>query len=415
MHKVQDSHRPPHPAALPASTDAAAPRAIPPPTPNLEFFSGYWPDTSLPAKSEPPTDEEKQRSRLPTHQQTHVRVGNGSQLPPEYRQNLITAFVKLVAYDFGCNVSFPRTEPRLHLTPSPRASPEPTPPPSYFNSSATFIYRMPVERSSARAGIVEGPVAAVSARATTTFATPADETLDLAREIVAILLTAQQRARDGKTERRFGDGEWWTMRPRWGGGPGGPIGKEADTAEGAASAPDADGAEKSPPAQTEDERAAVKMANEVKRQIGGIANRTPNPAKRPKKSKEGSLMAIYDAYRRMTPPSGTWDRRARYSAIGKVQGEAYDDVFLISALNHHICVVRAKVPEDLLVVLEGEEKGSWERLEVRRSRWWDLYLKEDRVEAMNVVWGVMSWLMRKVEHPKEKAAVQLVEKMDLSC
>ncbi|PBP19706.1 hypothetical protein BUE80_DR009446 [Diplocarpon rosae] len=391
---------------------------------NLELFTGYWPDTSLAAtKSESSnststtTDEEEkerekedeQQQSLPNHLQTHVRVGNGAQLPPEYRQNLITAFVKLVAYDFGCNVAFPRTEPRLHLTPSPRAAPEPTPPPSHFNSSATFIYRLPVERSSARAGIVEGPVAAVSARATTTFANPADETLDLAREIVAILLTAQQRARDGKTEKRFGDGEWWTTKPRWGGGPGGPIGKEGDQAL----APG--GAEKLPAATTDDERAAAKMANEVKRQIGGIGDRTPNPAKRPRKSKEGSWMAMYEAYRKMNPPSGTWDRKARYSAIGKRQGQGYDDIFLISALNHHICVIRAKVPEDLLAVLEGGERESWERLEVLRSRWWDLYLKEDRVEAMSVVWGVMSWLMRKVESPREeKAAIPLGEKMDLS-
>jgi len=33
-------------------------------------------------------------------------------------------------------------------------------------------------------------------------------------------------------------------------------------------------------------------------------------------------------------------------------------------------------------------------LEMRRSRWYDLFDAEDRVEAMRGIWGVMAWLMR---------------------
>lgn len=33
-------------------------------------------------------------------------------------------------------------------------------------------------------------------------------------------------------------------------------------------------------------------------------------------------------------------------------------------------------------------------LKVRRSRWYNLLDKEDRVEAMRGVWGVIGWLMR---------------------
>ena len=38
---------------------------------------------------------------------------------------------------------------------------------------------------------------------------------------------------------------------------------------------------------------------------------------------------------------------------------------------------------------------SWGGLEVWRSRWYDLFLVEDRVEAMRLLWGVMAWLMRR--------------------
>ncbi|KAL2072260.1 hypothetical protein VTL71DRAFT_11603 [Oculimacula yallundae] len=400
---------------------------------NLEFFSGYWPDTSLPPKVEPSsseaTDSTKEVDSVPSHLQTHVPSGNGAQLPPDHRQHLLTAFVKLVAYDFGCNVAYPRTEPRLHLTPSPLPPPKATPPPSYFNSSVTFVYRTPVERSAARAGIVEGPVATLSARSSTVFQNPADEILDLAREVVGVLITAQHRAREGKTEKRFGDAKWWTTTPRWGGGPGGPIGREGDKAEEAALALAAGAPEKLPPLaptatapspKPREEAHGVKMANEVKRQIGGLSGPSPTPSKRSKKAgKEGSMLAIYENYRKMTPPSATWDRKARYSAIGKVPGQGYDDVFLISALNHHVCVVRARVSESLLSVLQGGEEKEWDRLEVRRTKWWDLYRGEERVEAMGAVWGVMAWLMRKVEVVGEgeviaEGAGAEEEKMDLS-
>lgn len=365
---------------------------------NLEIFSGYWKDTSLP---DPPPDElnspspekegsvEPKPTPLPPHLLTHQLTGTGSQLPPDNRQHLITAFTKLVAYDFGCNVSFARCEPRLYLTPSSTQSP--SKPRSYFNSSATFVYRTPSDRGSARASIVEGPVAAISCRASTVFATEPEERLDLAREVVAVLLTAQQRAREGKAERRAGEGEWWTTSSRWGGGPGGPIGKEGDKIEESMPNPGLGlaGGEKPTSGPSPD------TLNEVKRAIGGING--PSPSKRTKKGpalKDGN-MQIYENYRKMLPPSSTWDRKARYCAIGKVARAGYDEIFLISALNHHVSIVRARVPESLLEILDGGDEGKgWERLAMWRSKWFDLFLISERVEAMELIWGMMAWLMR---------------------
>jgi len=132
---------------------------------NLEFFSGFWDDTSLPPSTNESVNENSNSNKgqeVPTHLQTYNRIGTGSQLPHEYRQHLLNAFIKLVAYDFGCNVNFARCEPRLILKPSNASKP-----PSYFNSSASFIYRTPTDRSAARSGIVEGPLASVSCRTTT--------------------------------------------------------------------------------------------------------------------------------------------------------------------------------------------------------------------------------------------------------
>lgn len=403
---------------------------------NLEYFSSYWLDTSLPIPETQPNSDletESERAIVPPHLQTHLRSGTGSQLPPDYRQHILTAFIKLVAYDFGCNVSFPRCEPRLHLTPPPRSSS----PPSYFNSAVSFIYRTPVDRSSARSGIVEGPVATISSRQSTVFSTKAEGLLDLGREIVAILLTAQQRAREHKTEVKFGEGKWWATKPRWGGGPGGPIGREADppyppssssstTTSAPPTKPLAAITNTSQPnpatgsSASDAVTAAVVAAAASK--IGGIGG--PTPPKKTKKSsatKDGNL-AIYAKYRKLEPPASTWDRRARYLQIGKDKKQGYDDIFLVSCVNHHICILRGRVPDKLTEALSGEiggveglERG--EGVKVWRSKWYDLFLKEDRVEAMDCVWGMMAWLMRadtQSDRAGDKNAVGGGDKMDMS-
>lgn len=427
-------------------------RRIPPPTgetavrlgntyeffKNLELLSGYWIDTSLPPKPEATEEEKEKEARDPTppHLRTHQRTGTGAQLPPEYRQHLLTAFIKLVAYDFGCNVSFPRVEPRLHLTPPPTSNF----PSSYFNSGAQFIYRTPRDRASARTGVVEGPLAAVSCRTTTVFATETDERLDLAREVIAALLTAQQRAREGKEEIRFGEGKWWTTVPRWGGGPGGAIGKESDKT------PSTDEpistkilGEKIDPAiaaattaisnaagqvMQVPERLGISDVKRADRRINPSISGLP-PSKKSKRggAKEGN-MAIYENYRKMLPPSSNWDRKTRYEAIGKVKGVGYDDIFLVSALNHHVSIVRIRVPVRLLEVLGGsavDEKGrDWGRVMAWRSRWFDLFLVSDRVEGMGLVWGMMAWLMRAVDEAsaggsdENNKSVDKGDKMDTS-
>lgn len=129
---------------------------------------------------------------------------------------------------------------------------------------------------------------------------------------------------------------------------------------------------------------------------------SPKGTKRLKKSTPGGggTLPVYDSYRMIRPPSSTWDKKVRYEAIGRVPGTDYDDIFVISSLFHHVSVVRVRVPDRLLEVLDGaveEEARSWGELEVWRSKWFDFFVPEERVEAMRCVWGVMSWMMRRVE------------------
>ncbi|KAI9743320.1 MAG: hypothetical protein M1818_003166 [Claussenomyces sp. TS43310] len=356
---------------------------------NLELMSSFWVDTSLPPEdqSAESMDVDIRTASVPelpvispstsSSQQGHHRTGTGSSMPNEYRVNLLHALTKLVAYDFGCNVSLPRVEPRLHISSPPvddtRART------SSFPSNISFVFRTPTDRSSARSGIVEGPVVTLSSRPTTGFENPTESLLDLCREITAVLITAQQRARETQSEVRVGEGMWWCTAPRWGGGTGGPIGREGE--------------------RLEKQEAAEQLAKREGKEDG------PSP-KRSKKT-----LSIYDSYRMVRPPSSTWDRKTRYLSIGKEPGVAFDDVFLLSALNHHVSVVRVRVPASLLDRLagheeqvgggegrrEGRREGADEECVMWRSRWYDMFLIEERVAAMRCIWGMMAYLMRKTD------------------
>ncbi|KAG9250175.1 uncharacterized protein F5Z01DRAFT_640541 [Emericellopsis atlantica] len=328
----------------------------------LEMFTSFWDDTSNPPEL-PPSPEATQSVPAGTADSRTVRTAEGTAMPTDYRQKLTTAFLKMVCYDFGCNVAFARTEPRLHLsTPEGTESPRK----SYLVSTCSFIFQSPKTREASRAGLVYGPVAAVSARVTTNFTTPDMETaqaLDLSKEICAALITAQHRAREGKEEVRFGEGQWWTQKPRWGGGAGGPIGRE------------------------------------IEREAKEDAARPNDPDGLPLAKKPRKNMIMYDKYRMVRPPAYTWDKKARYEAIGKVPGSTFDDVFVVSCLFHHISILRVRVPLRLLDVLEGAPEQdpavrSWGNVQAWRSPWYDMFETEGRIEAMKTFWAVMAYQMR---------------------
>ncbi|KAI1458515.1 hypothetical protein F4805DRAFT_423715 [Annulohypoxylon moriforme] len=410
----------------------------------MELMASYWDDTSLPPVV--PEDDEEESPPLPPRptdasseqsatgaapesnarseadpeakpkkdpQRTTYRTSPGSQMPAEFRHNFISAFVKLIAYAFGCNVVPPRVEPRLQLLSPPfrKSSKSKTPfsqTASYFPSGCVFLCKAPTTRDAARAGIVEGPIAAVSARNTTNFNTPADANIDFGRELVAALITAQHRAREGQPEKRFGEGKWWATEKRWGGGEGGPIGREVD-GDSIVGDKDAAASENSENAGA-NKPSSSSSSSSSSQQKGRPSSLPPIPMRgQPVNKKPRKNMSIYDSYRMVRLPSSNWDKKTKYATIGKVKGTDYDDVFVLSSLFHHFSVLRVRVPKKLLDVFGGELEGiiqakvgadgeklrSWGKLEMWRSKWFDLFIVEERLEAMRLLWGMMGWVMRK--------------------
>ncbi|KAI1463554.1 uncharacterized protein F4812DRAFT_446520 [Daldinia caldariorum] len=384
----------------------------------MELMAQYWDDTSLPPLSTENEDEsqpadgtssENPEAKPKAPERVTYRTNTGAIMPAEFRHNLISSFVKLVAYDFGCNVVPPRVEPRLQLL-SPafkevtkskvRYHPQVA---SYFPSGCVFLCKSPMTREAARAGIVEGPIAAVSARNTINFPTSAEAYLDFGRELVAALITAQHRAREGQPEKRFGEGKWWATQKRWGGGEGGPIGREID---GDSIVGDKDSAGSNPEESDSVKPVPVPETTSATKEIkvGGktvlIPVRGQPVSKKPRKN-----LSIYDSYRMVRLPSSNWDRKTKYTAVGKIKGADFDDVFVLSSLFHHLSVIRVRVPNRLLEVFAGapdayvktetgEKVKSWGKLEVWRSKWYDLFIVEERLEAMRLLWGMMAWVMR---------------------
>ncbi|KAI1338107.1 hypothetical protein F5Y15DRAFT_407752 [Xylariaceae sp. FL0016] len=379
----------PHPHPIDASLDQVGHAAI-----------------SAAAESNTRSDPETQ-PKGSTVQQTTFRTGAGNQMPPEFRHSTVAAFVKLVTYDFGCNIAPPRVEPRLHIVaPSPKSilqdQQSPTQPASYFPSGCVFLFRTPNKREAARSGIVEGPVAALSARNTTSFTTPTESRIDFGRELIAALITAQHRARAGKTEQRVGEGKWWATAKRWGGGEGGPIGREIEGDPVVAPADVAMSPTVEAMAPTDD-RTLLADNGMGKSRHPPLPVRGPPLTKRPRKN-----LSMYDSYRMVRLPSSNWDKKVQYEAIGQVPGADFDDVFVLSSLFHHFCVLRVRVPRQLLGVLDGDgdtdgrqgsvderERGrSWGKLNIWRSRWFDLFKIDERLEAMRLLWGLMAYIMR---------------------
>ncbi len=389
---------------------------------NLELISGFWRDTTL-SGPEPHADDGDER---PLHQRIQVRSGTGSGTPADFRQSLLASLVKFVAYDFACNVQRPRVEPRLFIGPSQSTDGQfpGTSPPTSFPCIIDFVYRTPNDRMSARSGIIEGPIAALRANHTTGFETTMEEVMDLAREVTCLLVTAQQRAREGKEEVKHDEkdpNKWWCFKKRWGGGSGGPIGKEEDrtpTTDGDSIEPSSAGIERSlAEAASQREESGLGSRPSALGALGARDNlddiRTALAASGPlptltagpsvpgrKLRGKGKTMSLYDNYRMVRPPSSSWDKKCRYIRIGAVDGAEYDDVFLVNCINHHVSISRSRVPKSLIDTIEGRQGKISEPMKVWRTKWFDLFKQDERIEAVTGLFGMMSWLLR-VPQPSE--------------
>lgn len=319
------------------------------------------------------------------------RTASGRDMPDQFRSDTVRAFVEAAAWPFSCAVSPPRHMPIVQM--------------NQLNipvRQTAAVYRNPKERSRARAGCLEGPVLAIQCRPDTDFDAPSltieqmktRARLDLMREFGALLQLAQERRRQGKTEKRSGEGKWWTTKPRWGGGPGGEIAGEGGNADVSEVPPITDG------------------------MLGAAKLRSPRKKKTP------AML-----WKELRCGSKQWDPRLSYSAIGKDPDSQWDEVsdvlvfhkafavlidqkvFMVSSLNHHVSILKLTVHDTYVEYLQSETlpdplpaDKDWCSPRLQRTQWYDLLDVDQRVEAFRALWGVIAYLAREVESPTKAGA-----------
>jgi hypothetical protein len=270
----------------------------------------------LPARSAPPKVpwarnlEQEKPVDLSKGWYRGYRIGNGAEMPDQYRIDCVRAFLEPIAWAFGVTLSQHRRPPVLSL--------EHVRFPVRISSAA---WRGPQDRSKARQGWMEGPVLGMQCRSDVVFGSPgeanAESVLDSLRELGGLLLLAQERAREGKTEAPSGEGKWWTSKERWGGGPGGEVGD----AQGASDAPVKEldlGDEKKPVQRNPD---------------GSKVRRRPTPA---------------EVWKTLRPSHPLWDPKVVYEAIGKDRSVAWDDVSVCARLDQEFTVLNVSGFHDIV-------------------------------------------------------------------
>ncbi|RMJ22450.1 hypothetical protein PHISP_06675 [Aspergillus sp. HF37] len=317
---------------------------------------------------------------------TGRRTGAGHEMPEDIREETIRSFTEMAAWPFGCQASMPTLPPRLTVRTL------------LFPIRQSFgAARSPKDRQLARKGVMEGPLFTGQCRPETTFrgadekpGSGVSEVCDLYREVGAMLLAAQERAREGMTEVKPGEGKWWATRPRWGGAPN-------DGIEG-----DANNSDEQPATAAESGKQDAGGSGSRKRSKHGHA---AGPGSR--RSGNGRRLSNSERWKQVQPGPSVWDKRMTYMQIGKIQDSPFDDIYMVSSINHHLAILHLRVHRrylDMLTTGESEWPAGtdstgqgWDELRLRRTRWYDVLDGGERVEAFQGVWRIFHYLMRRRE------------------
>jgi len=185
-------------------------------------FSAVTPaDTDRAMRSSSASPEPRPRMRYKGR-----RTSTGQEMPNEFRSETVRAFVEGTIWPFQCSIAAPRHMPMVQLGKL-----------IFPVRQTAAVYRVPQDRTRARQGQLEGPMMIVQVRPDGNFTDGAAQsqeiksTLDLLREVGGLLQIAQERRREGTKQEKPGEGEWWTIKPRWGGGAGGEIANEIGNAD----------------------------------------------------------------------------------------------------------------------------------------------------------------------------------------
>lgn len=267
------------------------------------------------------------------------------------------------------------------------------------------------------------------------------EKFDFFRELGCMLILAAQREREGKAKDSIsGADKWWVTEKRWGGGPThwGQLASEIYEDEDPSLSPEERRLQEEKRQREVEEKARPKDGKEpmnldnisVDDLMASNAPTIPgvpgDPLLGPRKKKlrslerppgkeqemrDGKLLAYvppfrkkwYQDWQKLRPNTPMWDDKIIYSHIGKDKNSEFDEVFMVTAVNHHVALLRMRVHPDYVAWIEsgkevldeeGPEGLKKNVLYVQRSGWYDMFDIPSRKQFLTALWGVMSWINR---------------------
>ncbi|KAJ5590189.1 hypothetical protein N7450_004161 [Penicillium hetheringtonii] len=323
---------------------------------------------------------------------TGRRIGSGTEMPDDVRDEAIRALVEMAAWPFGCQVCVPTLPPRLTVQNL------------LFPVRQSFqAARSPRDRQVARNGILEGPVLIAQCRPEISFRAMGEEkgagmgeVCDLFREVGGMLLAAQERAREGAVETRPGEGRVLAVPPDDG------ILEDLVKGQGMGmhgmSLPETMLEESKPePPVSVSEVESARKRHKFEHPFVTSLSRRPSAMRK---------MSSGEKWKILQPGPSLWDKRMRYQQIGKAPGSAYDDIYMVSSINHHISILHLRVHKRYLEILTFGESNfpadnadadhPWHVLKLQRSKWYDILDPNERVEGLKCIWTLFHYQLRTI-------------------
>ena len=335
----------------------------------------------------------------PKYTYTGRRVNSGAAMDTNTLMKLLEAFVQPLVYAFHC-FHHSRTDLRhLHIGKWDV---------SFGLREFRMVYRKPRNQNDAKNGILEGPVIGFKTSSMrcslrdkkegvidesvdgTTVKDRLNDRMNILADLAALLLLAQERYRGGQRGPFLVLAE--NYRPYATANEtetiGEPLVPDGFESMAAFEAWQQHQEERKQPRQ---EGASNATSSETSR----------SPEKKRKMNFEAGVSRVpkrqlSQSLNYRAPPK-RWDPKVRYGRIGAPPPNQHrDEVYLVSATNHHVSIVKLTVDDNVLDFLERGgpiEPEAW-GFKLERSPWFDLFKMSDRRQAMDAVWGVLHYMMR---------------------
>lgn len=268
------------------------------------------------------------------------------------------------------------------------------------------------------------------------------ERFDLFREVGCMLILACQRNREGKSKELLcGTDKWWIKQQRFGGGsarwgqlpfevydeddpswsPAERLLQEEKRAREAKSkVNDQNSVAAISPVKITTDDLLARNAPDLKPVPGGPLGgprkkklrSLEKPAGKEDEMREGKKLMytppmkkrMHQDWQNLKANTPIWDDKIVYRRVGKSDDSEFDDVYMVSCVNHHAALLRMRVHPDYLAWLESGIRVSDDEVEaglqrnvlyVQRSQWYDLFDVDARRELVVTLWNVMCWMNRK--------------------